>query len=326
MLYARRRRREENNNPDGSEMPIGIRPTVDFVFKLLFGSPERSRITIHFLNAILGGQRRITKISFRNPILHQETEDDKLAILDILATDEHGRTFIIEMQTSVPAGMRQRLTYYTACLYVDQLYEGENYPSLRPAISICVLTKPIFADDSRLHLDFRLRDSSGTVLTDDLQVHLLQLSNLAVTAQNVFEASPMEQWAYFLLNAENMTMAEIKRLFPDPEFSEAAEVLEMIAKTPEQRQRYDARLKFQRDEAARGALACDEARDEGRIEGLREGIEKGVELGELFGRITTLQGLLGLAPSTRDELSAYEGVQLNEMAEALQLQLRTRGG
>ena len=136
-------------------MPIGICPTVDFVFKLLFGNPKHSRIAIHFLNAILQHLLKVNKIVFRNPIQEQETEDDKLSILDILATDEHGRTFIIEMQTSVPAGMGQRLTYYTACEYVDQLGKGQDYVSLRPVISICVLTDPMFRKSTRIAFAFR---------------------------------------------------------------------------------------------------------------------------------------------------------------------------
>ncbi len=34
-------------------MPLGIRPTVDFVFKLLFGSLENTDLLIHLLNAVL---------------------------------------------------------------------------------------------------------------------------------------------------------------------------------------------------------------------------------------------------------------------------------
>ena len=75
-----------------------------------------------------------------NPILDRESNDDKLSVLDILATDEHGRLLNIEMQTSLSAGLTKRLAYYASCLYVSQLTEGAGYAVLRPAISICVLT------------------------------------------------------------------------------------------------------------------------------------------------------------------------------------------
>ncbi len=44
----------------------------------------------------------------------------------------------IEMQTSLPAGMTQRLTYYVAALYAGQLSKGQKYSRLRPPISNCV--------------------------------------------------------------------------------------------------------------------------------------------------------------------------------------------
>ena len=106
---------------------------------------------------------------------------------------------------------------------------------LRPATSICVLSQAMFTVPPALHLDFRLREASTNLaLTDDLQIHLLQLNHLQVTAENVYDAPPAERWAYFLQNADKLTPAEIRRLFPDQEFSEAAGVLEMISKTPEQ--------------------------------------------------------------------------------------------
>lgn len=300
---------------------IGIRPTVDFAFKLMLGNPEHTTVTIHFLNAILGDRPKITHVEILNPFLGKEAEKDKLSVLDILATDEHDRKLNIEMQTTLPAGISQRLAYYAARLYVTQLAEGGRYPALRPAISNCVLSKAMFPGIPNLHLDFRLRESTGQLLTDDLQIHLLELSKLRVSAQNVYHASPMERWAYFLQNAEKLTHAEVEQMFPDREFTEAAGVLEMISQTPEQQRQYDARLKFQLDEAARLEFAREQAlregEEKGRVEGRREG--------KLLGRIAILQELLGVEEPTSTELSSYNEDQLSELAEQLQGQLRNRG-
>ena len=156
---------------------------------------------------------------------------------------------------------------------------------------------------------------------------LLQLSNRRVKEEYLLDATPLQQWSYFLLRAEKLTMDEIKGLLPDEVFSEAASVLDVVAKTPEQRRRYEARLKFQRDEAAR-AITSEEAREQGRLEGIDEGIEKGIEKGiergELFGRIKTLQGLVGVEESTREELSEYSNEQLRTLSEQLRDQLRNR--
>ena len=212
-----------------ASLVLGIIATVDYAFKRMLGSPEHTRITIHFLNAVLGGAIRITKVTILNPILAKEFEEDKLSVLDIRAEDDHGRQIDIEMQASAGSELPQRLAYYLSTIYSDQLKEGMDYATLRQAINICVLTKSMFPDDPRLHLDFRMRDSSGLVLTNDLQIHLLQLPKLQLTADNVAKATPIERWAYFLLYADKLTLDEIRRIFPDEEFGEAAEVLEMIS-------------------------------------------------------------------------------------------------
>ena len=260
----------------------GISPLVDFAFKLMLGSPQHTGVTMHFLNSILTDQPTITQVKILNPFLGKDSVDDKLSVLDILATDEHGRFLNIEMQTSLPSGMSQRLAYYVSTVYVGQLHEGDQYSELRPAISICVLTQAMFPESPELHLDFRLRESSSElILTDDLQIHLLQLNNLRVTAENVYDALPAERWAYFLQNADKLTPEEIPRIFSDEEMAEAR----------------------------------------GRLEGEEIGKARGLKLG----RITLLQELLGIRPSAVEEFAGFDEMQIQELEEQLQHQLRSRG-
>jgi len=130
-----------------------------------------------------------------------------------------------------------------------------------------------------------------------------------------------------LLNADQLSRDAIRRIFPDAEFGEAAEVLEMISKSPDEHRVYDMRLKFQRDEATRLAATQREiaaARVEGREEGLREGEARGEARGETKGRIMLLQELLGITKSTAEELAALDELQMRELAEQLQTQLRNR--
>ena len=307
---------------------IGIKPTVDFAFKRVFGNPEHPRITIHFLNAILGPSLQIRSVEFCNPILDKKTDDDKLSILDILAEDDRGRLINIEIQTSVPAGLNQRLTYYVSSLYSGQLKEGVKHTALNPAISICVLTQPMYSKDPRLHLDFRLRETSGLLLTDDLQIHLLQLSKLREPVHNMSRATSVEKWAYFLLNVEHLSLSSVRGIFPEAEFSEAAGVLNMISQSPEQRQLYEARKKFQFDEAARmeGALSQgrEEGREQGRAEGREEGRAQGRAEGALLGQIILLQEQMGVAEFNQNELTNFSEAQLSEVAEEFKRRLRNR--
>ena len=313
-------------------MPIGISPLVDFAFKMMLASPGHERVTIHFLNAILGEKAKIASIEIENPYVGPTFEGDKWVVLDILASDERGRKFNIEMQTSIPPGLRQRLAFYDARLYVEQMRQGDQYQELRPAIVICVLDKPLLKSCESLHTDFRLRDEFGRVFTDDLQIHVLELTKLTMTRENLKSATAAERWAYFLLNAENLTVAEIRELFPEPEFAEAAGVLEMIKDNPDQMSDYISRLKYKLDEDWRIESTRAEAlregrqegRQEGREEGLKEGELKGALRGELIGQIVILQELLEMTEPGREDLSNYDELQLQNLCSQLRLQLRSR--
>jgi len=59
-------------------MPLGIKPTVDFAFKKIFGSPENRAALIGLLNAILDLDNPITDVEILNPFSYQEFASDKL--------------------------------------------------------------------------------------------------------------------------------------------------------------------------------------------------------------------------------------------------------
>ena len=95
-------------------MPLGIRPTVDFVFKLLFGDPKNVDLLIHLLNAVLEPESPIAHVEILNPFNEKRFEEDKLSIVDIKAQDASGAWYVIEIQTTLPVGLGNRLVYYTS--------------------------------------------------------------------------------------------------------------------------------------------------------------------------------------------------------------------
>jgi predicted transposase/invertase (TIGR01784 family) len=135
-------------------MLLGIKPTVDFVFKKVFGCPENIAVLIGLLNAILKLTHPIVHVEILNPFSYQEFANDKLVVLDIRARDSAGRWLNIEMQVTVFTGLLQRLVYYACTMYVDQLEAGQGYADLRSAISICLLNKQLFRDDTLPHHRF----------------------------------------------------------------------------------------------------------------------------------------------------------------------------
>ena len=163
-----------------------------------------------------------------------------------------------------------------------------------------------------LHLDFRLRERNGQVLADELQIHLIELPKSRATVHNLGEVSPLERWAFLLLHAHRIDADELRRLLPEPEFHDALGVLEMISRTPDTRELYEARLKAKLDEEAR----LDHARTEGE--------QMGLARGEQIGQIRLLEQLLGMAPTTSEELARLSFEQLAAQLADLQRILRER--
>ena len=260
----------------------------------------------------------IASVEFINPFMEKEFEEDKLAILDVKATDDHGRKLNIEMQTTLPGELRSRLAYYVAAQFVEQMKEGDDYKQLKPSIGICVLNGKMFPKVPELHLDFRLRSRKPKLkLTDSRQIHLLELPKYTPPSDNGLITDPIEKWAFFFQQAVSLTRQQLVDRLGDDAFAEAAGVLEMIARSPKERELYEARLKLQRDEQSRIDAARDQSRAEGKAEGKAEG--------RVLGRIQLLQQLLGLPESPDDALECLPPDQLAALEGDLQRQMRERG-
>jgi predicted transposase/invertase (TIGR01784 family) len=82
------------------------------------------------------------------PPVHQ---GEKLAIVDILAQDETGRTANGEVQTTRKPAYFERALFYRARLFVRQLPNGQDYSTLKPVISLNFLEYEITKKGPWLH-------------------------------------------------------------------------------------------------------------------------------------------------------------------------------
>ena len=310
-------------------MVLEIKPTVDFVFKKVFGSPENVSVLIRLLNAILKLADPIVHVEILNPFNYKEFADDKLIVLDIRARDSAGRWLHIEMQVTIFAGLLQRLVYYACTMYVDQLKSGGSYADLRSAISICLLDKKLFPDDATAHHRFRLVDTDhGMEIPDSIEVHTVELTKYNLEEATISVAPEIEQWAFFFLYADRYEPERLCELLPGIEFQQAISVVEAIAEKTEDRMMYDQRLKAQLDyqwglSSAR-QKGWDEGMEKGREEGMEEGREQGREQGAAIGKIQILQELLGDESSSTASLRERTIGELSTMLADLQQRLRWR--
>jgi predicted transposase/invertase (TIGR01784 family) len=182
-----------------------------------------------------------------------------------------------------------------------------------------------------VHLEFQLRSQRPPLqLTDCLQIHLLELPKYTPASDNGIITDPIEKWVHFFRRAKDSTPQELIDRLGEEVFAEASGVLEMIAKTPRERELYEARLKLQRDEHGRLQAAEDQGRAEGRVEGRvegraegrAEGRVEGLQVGERAGSIRVLERLMQLPISEDLETRSLE--ELASLERELERKFRDR--
>lgn len=302
-------------------MPLGIRPTVDFAFKKIFGSPENVQALMGLLNAILDLQHPVKSVEILNPFSYQEFAKSKLIVLDVRCRDARGQLLNVEMQVASHPGLIERLVYYACNMYQEQVTRGEDYDALHRSISICLLDDMLFDDSSQAHHRFQLVDlASGRALENAIEIHTVELRKYNLEEATIAGASKLEQWVFLLLRAQDYEASELRRLLPGIEFETAIRTIETISGKTEDKQMYDQREKAQRDHE----WALSSARKQGREEGREEGREAGREEGELIGKVRLLEELLGERPTTSATLAELGRHALAARLADLQQRLRDR--
>ena len=133
-------------------------------------------------------------------------------------------------------------------------------------------------------------------------------------------ASVLEQWAYWIKNAGEHTVEELRELLPGLEFLRATGELNAIGEITEEKLMYDAREKASLD--IQSNLV--DARQVGRQEGIEIGEQRGEQRGKLMGSVQVYEGLLGASLSSDDDLSKRSLQELESMVSLLQKRLRDR--
>jgi predicted transposase/invertase (TIGR01784 family) len=242
-----------------------LNPRVDFAFKILFGSEENTDILLPFINSVLSMPHPITEIKLLNPYNHKNHSTDKLSILDIKAKDETGKLYNIEMQITDQVDYNQRALYYWSKLYTQQLSAGNAFGNLRKTISIHILNFNCFDEDDYHNIFHLLNIKTYRRSFEDLELHFIELKKFNKDLSHLTTA--LDRWVTFLSKAEQWEKGTVPVEFKnDPAIKKAADALDALSLDEKEREVYEARLKWLRDEAA--------AIEKARLKGLEKGREE----------------------------------------------------
>ncbi len=249
-------------------------PTTDITFKKVFGDKRKKDILIDFLNTITQrhNDKRIVDITMVDPNNHPEVISSKLSIVDIKCVDEEGNAYIVEMQVINQAGYLERCQYYTCLEVARQLDRKDLYKKLTPVIFIGIANFILFDNPSYLNHHLILNTHTKKNELTLMEFHFLELEKFTKDLSAL--DSVIDQWTYFLKNAE--TLDEIPDELKENEaIVRAFEVLEQAHFTRAELAQYDALIDQYRVEIGRKEAALEEGLKKGLEKGLEQGLEKG---------------------------------------------------
>ncbi len=257
-----------------------LNPLVDFAFKKLFGVDENKDILIDLINAIVSEEDKIVDLEIKNPYNAKAFKNDKLSILDIKARGANKKWYVIEMQVIDQQYFDSRALYYWSRVYHGQLANGINYDCLEKTISINFLNFNCL-DEENYHNTYKLMNQHSFKLypNDHVELHFIELKKYHQSFSTM-----LDKWTNFLIKAYEYSKQYLPQELQIPSIEKAMDVLEHMSLTNEERESYEARLKWLRDEEMALKKAKQDGIKIGEQRGIKIGEQRGIGIGEQKGR------------------------------------------
>lgn len=308
-------------------------PTTDFGFKKLFGEESNKEIISSFITDVLELEAPLLDLKFLDKEQLPETVEQRVGVYDLYCTDSQGRHFIVEMQKSPIAYVKDRMLYYSTFPIAKQAPKGSLPRVAEPAIEYGRIAK-LRPWDFRLDavyciaiLGYALDGSTAAVncnsIRNDLPPHQLFYDKLRfVTIElPLFDESKPEysldkhlnKWLYFLCNLPEWD--RMPEIFKDePVFHQAFAQAEFANLTPAELSIYSRSLKHLWDDYAKLTTAEQKGEKRGYAKGQSEGRRAGLQAGKREAKLEMARALLQKG-SEVEFVSEVAGLSIDEIRE-----------
>ena len=233
-----------------------IDPRVDIAFKKIFGVEENKDLLISLVNSIVGEEDQVKDVTLLNPYNPRNFRQDKLSILDIKAEGKDGKRYNIEIQISDEADYDKRALYYWAKVYTEQLKVAEDYAFLSKAIGIQILNFTSIPKVDKYHNVFHITEKeTGLCYFKDLELHTIELKKFSKNANEELAdivakvKNSLDMWAAFLTRRDLLNKDNLPSTLDNPALKKAIQVLDVMNFGADEREAYEAHLKWLRIEA-----------------------------------------------------------------------------
>lgn len=264
------------------EMASWIKATSDIMVRVLLGQTQNIDLLKDFINAVLKDQgiTPVKSLTIENPVNLREVFNEKESILDVKAVDESGRILDVEIQSRYEAQFTNRSLYDWAKLYSSQLITGDPYETLNPVICINLLDFSLKdIPGSEYHSSYMITKTNNpdVLLSDHLRIHFIELPKIKVDP-SVVPTDRLVKWMYYFKEEGILEDEEMKKIIikDDPLLEQAHETFKEFTADKEMRAKYEAREKWEHDQASLRYNAKQQGRNERSFEVAEALLDNGV--------------------------------------------------
>lgn len=224
-----------------------------------------------FLTTLLNKKIKIKKLLESES--NQDSEDDKQNRVDVLAEDDNGELYIIEVQNETEQAYFQRMLFGTSKLVTEYINRGQSYDHIRKIYSVNIVYFNLGGGTDIVYhgkTEFRGIHNGELLSLSPFQKQKFKVSAvsdlypeyyiLKVNDFNKWSKVPLEQWIYFL------STADIPHDATAPGLDEARHKLQLEKMTHAEREAYYRHL----DNLVILRDNITTAYEEGKMEGLAE--------------------------------------------------------
>jgi len=283
-------------------------PRSDVGFKKLFGNEHHKKLTISFLNSILGKKEGelIKTITFLDTEKLPAQMQGKTTYLDIHCIDEKGNHCLIEMQNQYQDYFIERAMFYSALIFGNQLDSGFDYQELVPVILVSVLNHKLFIEHQDVISRHTFMDMKHLTITSMYQqFYFVELPKFNKTIHQLL--SPVDHWLFFMIKADTYEKIP-QELQKSEDLVQAFHVLEKMQWTQKEIAAYVREL----DNAGMGSRIERGAVKRGLEQGIKQGLELGKEKGIELGKEETAVNLINLGV-TDQIISQATGLSVDQI-------------
>ena len=258
-----------------------ISPQNDFAFKRIFGDEQHKEVLISFLNSVLdlSGEREVVEVQIVDPYQVPRLKQFKETILDIKATCQSGRQFIVEMQVEHQHHFYKRALYYSSKAYTEQLHIGVDFTELKPVYFIGVLNFEAIPGSRYLSRHIILDEETQEQHIRDFEFCFIELPKFTKHESEL--QSVVDKWIFFLKNlgTKDGDDKDFSRIFAsDPPLLRALDIALYHSLSEDELYVYEGRERRRLIEAETTRTAVRKAEVEAHAEGKEEGREEVLQI------------------------------------------------